>query len=251
MSTGKAVIITGASSGIGKALAFEFARNGYSLGLTSRRYDMLKIVQQEIHNEFGKEIQIELKVLDVTIYRDVFRILKELNFALGGFNILVVNAGIAGSKKVGSGNFQTDKSIIETNLLGAIACVDAGIEILRSQKKSGQIVGISSIAGLRGFPGNASYSASKAAFTTYLEAVRLETGNKEIKITTILPGFIDTPINRHLKKRPFVISVEEGAKKIYNLIQKQKKVAVVPLYPWWFFKLISPFLPEKLFNILK
>lgn len=251
MSSGKAVIITGASSGIGKALAFEFAKNGYSLGLTARRYDMLKLVQQEIQEQFGKEIQIELRVLDVTIYRDVFRVLKELNFALGGFNVLVVNAGIAGSKKVGTGNFQSDKSIIETNVIGAIACVDAGVEILRSQKKPGQIVGISSVAGLRGLPGHASYSASKAAFTAYLEAVRLETGNKEIKITTILPGFIDTPINQHLKKRPFVISVEEGARKIHKAIQKQKKVAIVPWYPWWFFKLIAPFLPERLLNKAK
>jgi len=236
---GKSVIITGASSGIGRALAFEFAKYGYSLGLTARRYELLKTLQQELNSRFGKDLHIELRVLDVTIYREVYRILKELNYALGGMNILVVNAGIAGSKKVGSGHFQTDKNIIETNLLGAIACVDAGVEILRSQKKPGQIVGISSLAGLRGFPGNASYCASKSAFTTYLEAARLEVKSDEIHVTTILPGFIDTNMNRHMKHRPFVISVEEGAKKIFKAIIQKKKVAVVPVFPW---KIILPFI---------
>jgi short-subunit dehydrogenase len=242
---GKSVIITGASSGIGRALAFEFAKKGYALGLTARRYELLKTLQQELTSQFGKELSIELRVLDVTIYRDVYRILKELNYALGGMNILVVNAGVAGSRKVGSGNFQVDKNIIETNVIGAIACVDAGIEILKSQKKSGQIVGISSLAGLRGFPGNASYCASKAAFTTYLEGARLEVEGDDISITTVLPGFIDTNMNKHMKERPFLISVEEGARKIFKAIEKKKKLAVVPNWPWRILMYLVPFIPSR------
>ncbi|MCB1175956.1 MAG: SDR family oxidoreductase [Leptospiraceae bacterium] len=248
---GKSVIITGASSGIGKNLALEFASKGYSLGLTARRYELLKEVQLEIHEKFGKEIKVELRVLDVTIYRDVFRIIKELNYALGGLDILVANAGIAGSHPVGTGHFQQDKNVIETNVIGAIACVDATMEIYRGQNRKGQIVGISSVAGHRGFPGNGSYCASKAAFTAYLESLRMETLNEGIHVTTILPGFIDTPINSHMPNRPFVIDSKKGAKKIFKAIIKKKKVAYVPFFPWNYLGRLVKILPDFLFRKIK
>jgi short-subunit dehydrogenase len=248
---GRRVIITGASSGIGKHLAFEFAEKGYALGLTARRYDLLKEIQLEIRRRFGDKIQVELRVMDVTIYRDVFRILKELSYALGGLDILIANAGIAKSKFAGTGNFQQDKNVIETNLIGGIATVDAGLEIFRFQKRGGQIVGISSIAGLRGFAGNASYSASKAGFTMYLEAVRAEVKNDGIYITTILPGFIDTPMNKHLPNRPFLITPEKGAKIIRKLIERKVSVGIVPFFPWTFVSWILKVLPEFLFFKIK
>ncbi|MDX1961112.1 MAG: SDR family NAD(P)-dependent oxidoreductase [Leptospiraceae bacterium] len=245
------VIITGASSGIGRSLAIEFASKGYALGLTARRYELLKELQLEIKEMFGESIQVELRVLDVTMYREISRVLKELTYALGGLDILVVNAGVARAQFVGTGAFLQDKTVIETNLIGAIATVDSGLEIIRQGKRQGQIVGISSIAGIRGFAGNASYSASKAGFTTYLEALRAETQGENIQITTILPGFIDTPMNSHMPERPFVITVREGAKRILSLIERRVNVAVVPTFPWIFIAWLLKWLPDFLFLKLK
>lgn len=244
---GKSVVITGASSGIGRNLALEFASRGYSLGLTARRYELLKEIQLEIESKYGKIIKVELRVLDVTFYRDIYRVIKELDFTLGGMDILVVNAGVAKSKPLGSGNFQAEKNVIETNLIGAMATVEAGIEVFRNRRKSGQIVGISSFAGVRGFPGNASYSASKAGFTNFLEAARIEVQNENILISTILPGFIDTPMNHHMRERPYLIDSLKGAKLICNAIEKKKKVAFIPRYPWWFLYKILKFLPDFIF----
>lgn len=247
----KTVIITGASSGIGRDLALEFARRGYSLGLTARRYELLKELQMEIQSIHGKTIPVELRVLDVTIYRDIFRVIKELDYALGGMDVLVVNSGVARSKPLGSGNFQNDKNVLETNLIGAMATVDAGVEVLKTRKKEGQIVGISSFAGVRGFPGNASYSASKAGFTNFLEAARLELQSEGICVTTILPGFIDTPMNHHLRNRPFLIDSKKGARKICNLIERKSHVSFVPWFPWSPLYRVLKFLPDFLYLRLK
>lgn len=246
----KSAVITGASSGIGRSLAFAFAKNGYSLGLLARRYDLLKSLKQEILSQTGDSVRIELRVLDITMYRDVFKILKELSFSLNGIDILIANAGVAGAMPAGTGNFQKDKNIIETNLIGAIATVDAGLEMFRSQKNVGQIVGISSVAGARGFMKNASYSASKAGFTAYLEAVRLEAERDGIHISTILPGFIDTNMNSHLPERPFLISSEKCAELIYSLIQKKVRVSTVPSFPWGIIYYALQTMPDFIFNYI-
>jgi short-subunit dehydrogenase len=247
----KSVVITGASSGIGKELALEFAQRGYSLGLTARRYDLLKEVQKEIESIWGKALKVELKVLDVTIYRDVYRVMKELDYSLGGIDILVINAGVGKAKPIGTGNFQQDKHVIETNFLGAMATLDAGVEILRNRKKKGHIVGISSIAGTRGFPTNASYSASKAGFTNYLEAARHELAQEGILVSTILPGFIDTPMTKNLKRKPYSISSKIAGKKICNLIEKRVKVGIVPFYPWYFVHKFLKWIPEWIFSLFR
>ncbi|MCB1142794.1 MAG: SDR family NAD(P)-dependent oxidoreductase [Leptospiraceae bacterium] len=247
----KSVVITGASSGIGKEMAIEFASRGYALGLTARRYDLLKEIQKEVEKLWGKAIPVELRVLDVTIYRDVFRVIKELDYALGGMDILVVNAGMGKAKPLGTGNFQGDRQVIETNLLGAMASVDAGIEVFRQSKKQGMIVGISSIAGTRGFPGNAAYSASKAGFTNYLEAAKLEVEGEGILVSTVLPGFIDTPMTQNLKSKPFSIDSKTAAIKICNSIERRKKFVIIPFFPWYFVHKLLKWIPNFLFGRFK
>ncbi|MBT3254827.1 MAG: SDR family NAD(P)-dependent oxidoreductase, partial [Deltaproteobacteria bacterium] len=96
----------------------------------------------------------------------------------------------------------------------------------------GHIVGTSSVAAFRGMPKNSAYSASKAGFAVYLETVRVELYRKNIHVTVLYPGYIDTPLNNMLKKRPFLISVEKGAAIIAQLIEKKVKSSTVPVYPW-------------------
>jgi NAD(P)-dependent dehydrogenase (short-subunit alcohol dehydrogenase family) len=122
--------------------------------------------------------------------------------------------------------------IVETNLIGAITTVDAAVALFRRQGPGGQVVGISSVAGVRGLPGSAAYSASKAGLTVYLEGIRAETYREPISVTTIAPGYIDTPINEDVKSRPFLIDVNKGAKIIADLIEREVTYATVPRFPW-------------------
>ena len=123
-------------------------------------------------------------------------------------------------------------------MIGVIAAVDAAVELFCRQG-GGQIVGVSSVAGVRGLAGSSSYSASKAGLTVYLESVRAETIEEPITVTTIAPGYIDTPMSRDVKSRPFLIDVGEGARIVADLIERGAGFATVPRLPWM---LITPLL---------
>jgi NAD(P)-dependent dehydrogenase (short-subunit alcohol dehydrogenase family) len=144
----------------------------------------------------------------------------------------VANAGVGNSGWVGEGNMERARLIVETNLIGAIATVEAAVALFRRQGGGGQIVGVASVAGVRGLPGSGSYSASKAGVAAYLESVRAETHNEPITVTTIAPGYIDTPMNEDMKNRPFLIDVEKGARITADLIERGVNYATVPRFPW-------------------
>ena len=171
--------------------------------------------------------------------------IPELAARLGGVGIVIANAGIGGPRRVGSGNFESDEDIIRTNMIGAMATVDAAVEMFLPAGE-GQVVGISSVAGFRGMPGTAAYSASKAGFTSYLEGVRAEVEGLGLTVTTISPGFIDTPINNRMKSRPFVITVEEGARQIADLIERRVRHSTVPTLPWGPLGVVMRSLPDAI-----
>ncbi len=224
------IFITGASSGIGKALAFELAKKGYSLALASRKSDILSQVRNDIISAHNPPA-IVIRPLDVTDYDDVYKAVNEMADALGGLDIVFANAGIGLGERVGRGDFKKMRRTIEVNLIGAMATVDAAAAHFLDRGK-GHIVGISSVLAFRGFPRNSVYSASKAGFAVYLEAVRVELYQKNIDVTVLYPGYIDTPLNQMQKKRPFLISPEKGAAIMARLIEKKTKSSTVPVYPW-------------------
>ena len=226
----KTVFITGASSGIGRALAREFAGRGYDLFLTARRLDELERLRTEIAAA-DPDRRVEVRQLDVTDDADVAAAIAEAAEKLGRCDIVVANAGLGSSGPVGEGRMARDRQVIETNLIGAMATVDAAVAQLRRQG-GGQIVGISSVAGVRGLPGSGSYSASKAGLAVYLDSVRAETHREPIKVTTIAPGYIDTPINQDVKSRPFLIDVQKGARVTADLIERGARYSTVPRFPW-------------------
>lgn len=223
-------MITGASSGIGKALAFELAKKGYSLALTARSEDLLEEIRDEIVSAHNPPIVV-VRPLDVTDYDDVFKAVNELAHELGGLDIVFANAGIGLGERVGCGDFEKVRRTIEVNLIGAMATVDAAAAYFLKMGK-GHIVGTSSVAAFRGMPKNSAYSASKAGFAVYLETVRVELLKKNIHVTVLYPGYIDTPLNQMLKRRPFLISVDKGAAIIADLMEKKVKSSTVPVYPW-------------------
>ncbi|HMV42638.1 MAG TPA: SDR family NAD(P)-dependent oxidoreductase [Leptospiraceae bacterium] len=246
-----AMIITGASSGIGRHLAFEYASRGFALGLTARRFELLQKLRNEIYEKFGSNIKVEIRTLDVTDYKKIYSVLKDLAHSLGNITHVVANAGLAGSSPIGSGKFLHDKFVIETNLIGAMATVDAAAEIFKSQKSPGHIIGISSIAGFRGFPGNASYCASKAGFTVFLESARRDLKDFNILVSTIHPGFIATDINAHIPSKPFVVSVEKGASELAKLIDQKVIVSSVPKFPWGLIGFLLKWIPNVIWQRLK
>ena len=121
----KTVLITGASSGIGRALAVEFSQRGYALGLCARRLDLLKNLQ----NEISKNHAVEIAELDVSKFEAVREVLFKLSDKLGGAKIIIANAGVGERSLPGEGTFNLDRKVIEINLLGAMATIDAGVEL--------------------------------------------------------------------------------------------------------------------------
>ena len=228
--TSKKAFLTGASSGIGQALAPELAARGYDLVLAARRSDSLEQVKQAIAARHPQR-KVEVLALDVTRYAETQAAVNEAARRLGGLDLVIANAGIGSTGLVGSGHFDDDRAVIETNVTGAMATVDAAVALFRAQNR-GQIVVISSVAAMRGLPTSASYSASKAAIAVYADAVRAELYGTPVRVTTLYPGFIDTPINQKLKSRPFLIGVEQGARLVADLIERRVQSSTVPVYPW-------------------
>lgn len=225
MSGGRSVFITGGSSGIGEALAREFARRGYLLALVARRHERLA----ELRQELGADTHIQ--TLDVTDTAGIGPALDAARRALGRIDIVVANAGIGRLRMVGTGDFQDDLDTFATNVAGACATLDAALRMMREQGH-GHLVGISSVSRYRGVPRSAAYGASKAALHVYLQALRAETWDEDIHVTELAPGFIDTPLNRGARNRPFVIPVEKGAHLMADLIERRRAYSTVPAWPW-------------------
>lgn len=243
MSQAKRYLLTGASSGIGEALARELANRGYDLVLAARRIDDLNLLAEELSNKHGRKI-LALP-LDVTDFAAAQAIIGQASEALGGLDGVIANAGIAMSSKVGSGHFDNDKRVIETNLTGAIASLDTATRLFL-QQGHGHLVGLASVAGKVGLPGNAGYSASKFGLVGYMRTLQSEVTRKGIDCSLLLPGFIDTPLNRDMKSRPFVISVERGAELIADHIENRRSFAYVPGWPWALLAPLLSLLPPSL-----
>lgn len=242
----RTAILTGASSGIGAALALELAGRGWDLGLTARRLPLLEELRTAILANYPQR-RIEVRALDVTALDSVAPSITELATALGGIQMLIANAGMGGGKRAGQGHFATDVAIVQTNLLGAMATIDAVIPLFRAAG-GGRIVGISSVAAFRGLPSSVAYSASKAGFHTYLEGIRGELAADGIGVTTISPGYIDTPINQHQKSRPFLIGPVEGARQLADLIERGVRHSTVPAMPWGPISAFMRMLPDAVWD---
>ena len=246
MTAHSTMVITGASSGIGRALAQEMARRGHALGLTARRMALLEQLRDELQAAHGKKLRVELATLDVCQSAGVGKTLHELFARLGGIDTIVVNAGANDITHIGDGDLEKELNLIQTNLVGAIATINAATEHFLKRGK-GHIVGISSLASLQPVATQAAYCASKAGFSMYLDSARIELKRKGIAITDILPGYIKTDIVEgvDIGQLPFAIPVEQAAREMARLIEKRVKSGVVPAFPW---KLARPFLghlPER------
>ncbi len=224
---GKVVFLTGASSGIGEALAIALAKRGAVLGLFARRKELLEDLADRCRSAGG-----EARVFagDVTDEAAVFEAADDLRSEFGRIDVLIANAGISGNDEE-TKNYSPlgVKKVIEINLLGAVNSVHAVIPKM-VERGEGQIVAISSLAGFRGLPRSAAYSASKAGMTAFFESVRLDVASKGISVTIIQPGFIKTPLTAgRASKMPFIMELEDSIPHFIRAIEKKKKFAA---FPW-------------------
>lgn len=243
MTTPQTVIIVGASRGIGASLAHEYARRGWSLGLLARNEDNLTMLAHELRNKHG--VRVEIAALDICQEARVAPTLSRLMDRLGHIDLFIANAGVTGWRRAGDGNLAEDRRILETNLMGAIAVMDVAVARFK-QQRVGHLVGISSISAFRGIPGSAAYSASKAALTNYLEALRIELGNKNIRVSAVHPGFVNTELAANMEKYPFVAEPAKVAREIADGIARGKKTLTVPRLPWSLLLPALRLLPDNL-----
>lgn len=236
------VFITGASSGIGKALAAEFARRGYDLGLLARRVDLLEQIAAELRQA---GVRVEVAALDVARDDTVYPVIDALREKMGGLDIMIANAGITAVNRTGSGNIDKDKQVMAVNFTGAVATLDAAARYFRTRGK-GRLVGVSSIAGMFPIPGSGTYSASKAALSMWLRAARQELAKHGIAVTAIHPGFIRSELAPDMGKYPFVIEADVGARAMADAIEAGKDNVIVPAWPWQLATAVGKLVPEKL-----
>ncbi|KAK3111806.1 hypothetical protein LTR53_012551 [Teratosphaeriaceae sp. CCFEE 6253] len=195
---GKTVIITGASSGIGKATAVEFARTApksLKLILTARRIDVMKELASEIQKEVGDGVQVLPVQLDISKPDQVRSFIPNLPKEFQDVDVLVNNAGLVkGVDKAGDIKEEDIDSMMLTNVNGLINMTQACLQVFRKRGESGQgdIINIGSIAGRTGYPGGSIYCATKAAVRTFTEAIRLELIATRIRVIEIDPGQVET-----------------------------------------------------------
>lgn len=223
----KVIFLTGASSGIGEALAVELAKRGATLGLLARREELLKNLAAKCESFGGTARVFAADVVDAEAVQKSVNALRD---EFGRIDVLIANAGIGGNnKETRELNAEAVKKIIDINLIGAVNAVAAVLPPML-ERKSGQLVAISSLAGFRGLPKSAAYSASKAGMTAFFESVRLDVQDRGVAVTIIQPGFIKTPLTSgRANKMPFLMELEDSLPLFINAIERRVKFAA---FPW-------------------
>ena len=218
--------ITGASSGIGYHIARGFASRGTRVVLAARREPLLQTLAELIRSEGGKA---EVCVLDVTDAGRVQEAIRTWDEQTGGLDLVVANAGMGVIKAAHKLSWERDiEQVLKVNVMGAFATLHAGIQAMVPRGK-GTLVGISSLAAMRGLPKSGAYAASKAALATFLETLRLDLKRKGITVVDVRPGFVDTDMTRPNKVwMPQLMRVEEAARIMVRGIERGEAIVSCP-----------------------
>ena len=226
MTPSPLVYITGASSGIGQALALRYHRAGYRLALVARREAELRQWAD------AQGIPADRLAVYPSDVRDVAAITAAGRACIAGQglpDVVIANAGISvGMDTAEPADLEVMRATLETNVLGMAATFQPFVGAMQ-QRGSGALVGIASVAGIRGLPGHGAYCASKAAVISYCESLRGECRSFGVKVVTIAPGYIDTPLTRRNRYRmPFLMSADDFADRAFGHIAAGVRFRVVP-----------------------
>lgn len=221
------VLITGASSGIGRAFAVELARRGAKLGLVARRAEVLHEIIADLNP--AQQSNVAALPADVQDAQSMRAAAEALIEKFGRIDVLIANAGI-GATNPGT-EFDPAKlaSVINVNVIGVANSVAAVLPEMVA-RGSGQLVAISSLAAYRGLPKSAAYCASKAGVSAMFESLRLDLAPRGISVTIIHPGFIKTPLTAGREaKLPWLMESDDAVNKMLRAIEKRKKSYA---FPW-------------------
>jgi short-subunit dehydrogenase len=272
------IFITGASSGIGQALAYEYAKrlaninkvgtsenntsaslmgiglqsSGFNsrhvIGLAARRSEHLQVLAETLQKQYG--VTCAIYPLDV---RDSLACQLAAQDFIGKFgapNIVIANAGVSrGTLTELREDIPAFQAVMDINLMGMVHTFQpfiGAMKLAAAQGESAQLVGVASVAGIRGLPGAGAYSASKAAVISYLESLRVEMARDNIVVSTIAPGYIRTPMTAvNSYKMPFLMAADVFAHKFANAVETKKRFKVIPWQMGWlarFMRFVPPFL---------
>ena len=246
------VFITGASSGIGEALAVYYAAQGANLGLVARRAEFLESLNQRLGGQHA------CYALDVSDAPALHTAAGDFIDRFGAPDIIIANAGVsAGTLSEFEEDLVVFKRVMDTNVYGMAATFAPFIPAMKAAGGERRLVGIASVAGIRGLPGAEAYSASKAAAIVYLESLRLEMRPYGIKVVTIAPGYIETPMTAvNPYKMPFLLPAEKAAQRFAAAIARGTTYTVIPwqmgvvakilhLLPNWLYDRLFTSAPRK------
>jgi short-subunit dehydrogenase len=245
---GRHVVVTGASSGIGAALAVELGRRGARVGLVARRADKLDEVRAAVA---ATGAQVAYAAADVSDWAATSAAFAELTSALGPVYGVVANAGIGAPTKGGRVQATSDAKVIAINVIGVIHSF-AAVQPAMISAGQGFLCAVSSIAGWRGLPGFAAYGASKAAVSTFMESLTVSLKSSPLTVTTVHPGFVRTPMTDSNRfKMPFVVEPDVAARAIADGIVRGRRqvnfpwpmvfaMRLVRSVPSWLYYLLAP-----------
>ena len=221
----RVVLITGASSGIGKALALRLGQLGAKVGLVARRKELLEEIAITLAGAAGSCASVNA---DVSKRDEMLAAAQSIREQLGPIDLLIANAGVGTPTLLDPMNIKDVERMFQVNVFGVIYAIEAVLpEMLK--RKAGHIAAVSSIAAFKGLPGESAYCASKAAVNTYCEGLRIQLRDYGIPVTVLCPGFVETPMtavnNFHM---PFLMSAEKAADWILWAIRRRKKVCRFP-----------------------
>jgi decaprenylphospho-beta-D-erythro-pentofuranosid-2-ulose 2-reductase len=241
-------LVVGASSGIGEAIARRLAAAGARVALVARRADRLRSIADEINRDAGEELALpfEHDVKQIDEVPELFqRIARELN----GLDLVVYAAGV--QHRIAFDEFDTakDEEILAVNLAGAVAWLNPAAERF-GRLKRGTIVGIGSVAGDRGRCANPAYNTAKAGLHTYLEAIRNRVARYGVRVVTIKPGFVDTPMTEGLPGLFWLLSADRAAEIIIRKARRGTISAYVPAR-WRLVMWVIRSIPSFVFRRLK
>jgi NAD(P)-dependent dehydrogenase (short-subunit alcohol dehydrogenase family) len=241
------VFITGASSGIGAALAREYAARGASLGLLARRQGVL----EELAASLPHPERHRIYAADVTDHAAVASAAADFIAAHGGADIVIASAGIShGTLTDRPADLPVFDAVFATNVSATVATFAPFIASMKAQDGPRRLVGIGSVAGIRGMRGAGAYCASKAAVHSYCESLRLELRGAGIRVVTIAPGYIDTPMTRKNRfPMPFLMPAERFATQAVGVIARGASYRVLPWQMGAVAKLLR-LLPNALFDLV-
>lgn len=252
----KVVVITGASSGIGKALAFEFARKGSKVVIGARRHDKLIEIAEEIKLQGGDVAYVQA---DVSLEQDCKNLILTAVERFDKIDILINNAGISMRALIENTDISVLKKVMDINFWGAVYCTKYALPFILKEK--GSVVGVSSIGGIKGLPARSGYSSSKFAMKGFFECLRIENMKKGLHVLIAYPGFTASNIRNTAlsadghqqgespRDESKMMSAEEVAIHIYNAVKKRKRrltltfvgkatVILNKFFPFWMDKMV-------------